>query len=86
MDETKKQIIAITVSVFALIAVTTVLGAMLMRHDDPEPIVAPNIMDCDSLRQNYLDLYISNTRNEIILDRLYKKDSVLYNELTSNLE
>lgn len=86
MDETKKQIIAITVSVFALIAVTTVLGSMLMRHDDPEPIVAPNIMDCDSLRNEYLQVYIAYTRDEIILDRLYKKDSVLYNELTTNLE
>jgi hypothetical protein len=40
----------------------------------------------DSLKSYNLALQIDLTRYEIIMDRLYEKDSVLYEEVTSNLE
>lgn len=86
MEETKKQAIAIVISLFALVLLAFAFGAIMQRSDKQLIVAEPDIMDCDSLRNEYLQVYIEYTRDEIILDRLYKKDSVLYNELTTNLE
>lgn len=86
MEETKKQAIAIVVSLFALVLLAFAFGAIMQRPDKQLIVAEPDVMDCDSLRNEYLQVYIAYTRDEIILDRLYRKDSVLYNELTTNLE
>lgn len=86
MEETKKQAIAIVISLFALVLLAFAFGAIMQSPDKQLIVAKPDVMDCDSLRNEYLQVYIAYTRDEIILDRLYRKDSVLYNELTTNLE
>jgi hypothetical protein len=89
MESTKKQAIAIVLTVFALVLLLFTFGSMMLRCTK-EPFVVSktddDVMDCDSLRNEYLQVYIAYTRDEIILDRLYERDTVLYNELVANLE
>ena len=47
---------------------------------------SPYQSECDSVNQLLLETKIENGRYEIIMDRLYEKDSLLYNNVTSNIE
>jgi hypothetical protein len=88
MEGTKKHSIAIIISLFALILLIFAFGATMLRctKDTLQPKIAPIQCNCDSLNSTIQGLYIDNGRYEIIMDRLYEKDSTIYNEITTNLE
>jgi len=86
MEEIKKHTAGIVILVISMILLSFTVGVSFQRNRQEATTSQPDIMDCDSLRNEYLEVYIGYTRDEIILDRLYKRDSVLYNELTANLE
>ena len=88
MEGTKKHLIAIVMSVFAFILLMVVFAASMLRctKDTFQPKILSAECNCDSLNSTIQGLYIDNGRYEIILNRLYEKDSTMYNEVTSNLE
>lgn len=87
MEGTKKHLIAMVMSVFALVLLMFAFGSTMLRctKDSYVPALQQQT-NCDSLNNIINELYIDNGRYEIIMDRLYEKDSTLYNELTTNLE
>ncbi len=86
----KKEITIIVLSLFLLI-LAMFIGATQI-YIDREKSESMMIMEssyqseCDSINQLLLEYRIENGRYEIIMDRLYDKDSVLYNDVTSNIE
>lgn len=86
MEGTKKHLIAMVLSVFAFILLMTVFAAMMINCSKDPFIVKPAATNCDSLNSTINALYIENGRYEIIMNRLYERDSIMYNEITSNLE
>jgi hypothetical protein len=88
MEGTKKHSIAIIISLFALVLLLFAFGSMMLRctKDTLQPKIAPIQCNCDSLNSTIQSLYIDNGRYEIIMDRLYERDSTIYNEITTNLE
>jgi len=87
MEGTKKHLIAVVMSLLALVLLLFAFGSMMLRctKDSYVPAtIQPN--NCDSLNTIIHELYIENGRYSIIMDRLYERDSTLYKEITSNLE
>lgn len=88
--DVKKEITIIVLSLFLLIF-AMFIGATQIYIDREKSesmmiMESPYQSECDSINQLLLETKIENGRYEIIMDRLYDKDSVLYNDITSNNE
>lgn len=86
----KKEITIIVLSLF-LLMLAMFIGAtqILIDREKSKSIMkmeSPYQSECDSVNQLLLETKIENGRYEIIMDRLYEKDSLLYNNVTSNIE
>ena len=86
----KKEITIIVLSLF-LLMLAMFIGATQIYIDREKSesmmiMESPYQSECDSVNQLLLETKIENGRYEIIMDRLYDKDSVLYNDVTSNIE
>ena len=86
----KKEITIIVLSLF-LLMLAMFIGAtqIYIDREKSESIMimeSPYQSECDSVNQLLLETKIENGRYEIIMDRLYEKDSLLYNNVTSNIE
>ena len=87
MEGTKKHLIAVIMSLFALVLLLFAFGSMMLRCTKESYVPAPKQQtNCDSLNNIINELYIENGRYEIIMDRLYEQDSTMYKEITTNLE
>lgn len=86
----KKEITIIVLSLF-LLMLAMFIGATQIYIDREKSesmmiMESPYQSECDSINQLLLETKIENGRYEIIMDRLYDKDSVLYNDIISNIE
>lgn len=88
--DVKKEITIIVLSLFLLILVMFIGATQIyIDREKSESMMImelPYQSECDSINQLLLETKIENGRYEIIMDRLYDKDSVLYNDITSNIE
>jgi hypothetical protein len=86
----KKEITIITLSLFLLILAMFIGAAQILinkqKSELNKMIESSYQSECDSVNQLLLESKIENGRYEIIMDRLYEKDSLLYNDITSNIE
>ena len=86
----KKEITIIVLSLFLLMLAMFIGAAQMLinreKSDLNNTIESSYQSECDSVNQLLIESKIDNGRYEIIMDRLYEKDSLLYNDITSNIE
>ena len=83
-----REITIVTLSVMATILIAFFISVnKIEMHQSPESFSKKEaICDCDSINSLLIDAGIENYRYGIILDRLWAKDTALYNEITKDLE
>lgn len=86
----RKELTIIVLSLFLLILTMFIGGVQMIinRENDESTINIESSYqsECDSINQLLIESKIEIGRYEIIMDRLYDEDSLLYNNVTSNIE
>lgn len=84
----KRKITIITISVLSFILMSFLFAANKIEMENHTEAFSKKEAECecDSIKSRLIDAGIENYRYEIILDRLWAKDTALYNEVTKDLE
>ena len=84
--EPKKSELKIII-ILSLLAILLTCGiGFLTKKDTSKPTIAHNQTEVDSLNNVIMELKIGNGRTEIILERIWEKDSLIVIEASKNLE
>lgn len=91
----KRKITLITISVLSFILMSFLFAANKIEMENNTEAFSKKDAECecDSIKSLYeknqrmlIEIGIENCRYEIILKRLWEKDTAIYNEMTKDLE
>ncbi len=86
MEIKKTSLFSLAITITATTAFVLISKSAKMRPSPQSYRKTEHICDCDSIKSLLIETDIEKIRYEIIMDRLWEKDTAIYNEVVGNLE